>query len=227
MLIVVATSGLPDGSHSGYDRKTNLHGNYPKNNKKEVFAMTPSNEHDGGPALQDDNREAANVDKIREILFGGQMRDYDRQFARLEDQLTRQAEVLRDETRKRLDALEEHFNREIESLKHRLKTERTDRTETLTALESELRDSKKAAADRSMQIEDALSEGTGHLSARLHDLSKRLGEEVEEKHHALAALIDREVQALQANKTDRKALADLLVEVAMRLREEFTLPQDK
>jgi len=194
--------------------------------------MTPSPEHDGGTvALQEnsepDNREAANVDKIREILFGGQMRDYDRQFARIEEQLTRQAEVLRDETKKRLDALEEHFNREIESLKQRLKSERTDRTATMTALEGELRELRKGTADRCMRIEDALSESSGQLSARLLDLSKRLGEEIEEKHRALATLIDREVQTLQANKTDRKALADLLVEVSMRLREEFALPPDK
>lgn len=196
--------------------------------------MTPSHEHDGVHSIEiqeatheADTHEAANVDKIREILFGGQMRDYERQFARLEDQLTRQAEILRDETKKRLDALEGHFNQEIESLKQRLKAERGDRTAAVTGLESELHELRKASADRCMQIEDALSEGTGQLSARLLDLSKRLGEEIEEKHRALAALVDREVQTLQANKTDRKALADLLVEVAMRLREEFALPHDK
>jgi hypothetical protein len=214
------------------------------NKKKEVLAMTPSHEHDGGPAPvthestheaptheaathDADTHEAANVDKIREILFGGQMRDYERQFARVEDQLTRQAEVLRDETKKRLDALEEHFNQEIESLKQRLKAERADRTATLTGLEGELHELRKASTDRCMQIEDALSEGTGQLSARLLDLSKRLSDEIEEKHRALGALVDREVQTLQANKTDRKALADLLVEIAMRLREEFALPHDK
>ena len=51
-------------------------------------------------------REGANVDKIRDILFGAQMRDYDKRFARLEDRLMKDADALREEMRKRLDALE-------------------------------------------------------------------------------------------------------------------------
>ena len=37
--------------------------------------------------------EAGNVDKIREILFGGQMRAYDKRFSRLEERLTKEVFV--------------------------------------------------------------------------------------------------------------------------------------
>ena len=35
-----------------------------------------------------------NVDKIREILFGGQMRDYEQRFADLETRLTKNIELI-------------------------------------------------------------------------------------------------------------------------------------
>ena len=35
--------------------------------------------------------EASKVDRIREILFGSQMRDYDERFQRLEEHLAREA----------------------------------------------------------------------------------------------------------------------------------------
>jgi len=50
--------------------------------------------------------EGANVDKIRDILFGSQMRDYDKRFGRLEDRLIKDAESLREEMKKRFETLE-------------------------------------------------------------------------------------------------------------------------
>lgn len=67
--------------------------------------MTPFFDPDGENTMANKNNESAevaaggadmamaaaaggNVDKIRDILFGGQMRDYDRRFARVEDRIT-------------------------------------------------------------------------------------------------------------------------------------------
>src|SRR5215813_12449769 len=75
-----------------------------------------SNNDNPGSVHADDGREGQNVDKIRDILFGAQMRDYDKRFARLEDRLMKDAEALRDEMRKRLDALESYVKQEAEAL---------------------------------------------------------------------------------------------------------------
>ena len=45
--------------------------------------------------------EGANVDKIRDILFGSQMRDYEKRFARLEENVSKAVETLREDTMKR------------------------------------------------------------------------------------------------------------------------------
>src|SRR6202162_6664752 len=47
--------------------------------------------------------EGANVDKIRDILFGSQMRDYEKRFIRLEDNVTKAKEGLGEDMTKGLD----------------------------------------------------------------------------------------------------------------------------
>ena len=37
-----------------------------------------------------DGAAGGNLDKVRDLLFGGQMRDYDRKFARLEERLVKE-----------------------------------------------------------------------------------------------------------------------------------------
>ena len=75
--------------------------------------------------------EGANVDKIRDILFGSQMRDYDKRFGRLEDRLIKDAESLREEMKKRFETLEAFVQKELESLGLRLKTEKSERAESV------------------------------------------------------------------------------------------------
>ena len=75
--------------------------------------------------------EGANVDKIRDILFGSQMRDYEKRFARLEENVSKAVETLREDTMKRLETLSSFAQQEVESLSQRLKTEKSERSEGL------------------------------------------------------------------------------------------------
>lgn len=56
---------------------------------------------------------AENVDRIREIIFGAQMRDYDLRFARIEERILRESADLRSETKRRLDSLETYIRQEL------------------------------------------------------------------------------------------------------------------
>ena len=41
----------------------------------------------------------ASIDKVRDILFGVQMRDYDKRFARLEERMLKDTSDLKDDVR--------------------------------------------------------------------------------------------------------------------------------
>ena len=63
-----------------------------------------ASEHEEKNATNGELREGANVDKIRDILFGSNMREYEKRFARLEEKLTKSSEALRDDLKKRFDS---------------------------------------------------------------------------------------------------------------------------
>ncbi|MBK6304308.1 MAG: hypothetical protein IPF47_00805 [Gemmatimonadetes bacterium] len=71
--------------------------------------------------------DTGNVDKIRDILFGAQMRDYDRRFTTLEERLLRESGELRDDMHRRLTATEQFLRGELESLSASLSAEQRDR----------------------------------------------------------------------------------------------------
>jgi len=174
-----------------------------------------------------DNHEAANVDKIRDIIFGSQMRDYEKRFTRLDERLTADAQALREETKKRFDTLEAFIQKELDTLSQRLKAERSERTEALKELTREFRETAKAIEKRLSQLDDQLAKEAAGLRAQILEQSKQLGAEIETKHRAASSALDREAQLLRTEKADREALADLFTEMAMRLKNELKLPNEK
>ena len=80
----------------------------------------------------------ASLDKVRDILFGSQMRDVERRFARLEERLLKETTDLKDDVRRRLDTLEAYIRRENESLEGQIKSERGDRVDAHSGLSNEL-----------------------------------------------------------------------------------------
>ena len=98
--------------------------------------------------------QGGNVDKIRDILFGGQMREYDSRFARLEEALLKESSDLRESVRKRIDTLETYFKKELESLATRLKAERDDRLALGKDLSGELRNTAESLTRAIRETQD-------------------------------------------------------------------------
>src|SRR5271170_4652156 len=71
---------------------------------------------------------AGNIDKIRDILFGSNMRDYEQRFSRLEEALKKESSDLRDTTRRHLESLEAFVHKELAALEVRLNAERDERS---------------------------------------------------------------------------------------------------
>jgi len=187
--------------------------------------MASNTDPQGAAAQIEEGREGANVEKIRDILFGAQMRDYDKRFARLEDRLIKDAESLREEMRKRLDALESFVKQEAEALGQRIKSEKAERGDAVKDLGRELRDTAKAIEKKIAQLDDDFNAGQGELRAKILEQFKSLSTEIKESHRALSTALSQEAQTLRSELTDRVALADLFAEVSLRLKKEFELPE--
>jgi 23S rRNA pseudoU1915 N3-methylase RlmH len=110
---------------------------------------------------------AQSVDKIREIIFGNQMQDYDKRFARLEDELHKKLTELSDATHKRLDSIETFIKKEVEALNDRLKNEQSMRDASETRLSKEFKDSIQMLVKNIEQLEETQSKDTRELRQQL------------------------------------------------------------
>lgn len=168
--------------------------------------------------------EGGNIDKIREILFGVQMRDYEKRFSRLEGRLVKESADLREDTKRRFEALETFIRKELDSLADRLKAEQGARDESVQELSRNLADTGKALERKISQLDEQTNRSHSDLRQQILDQSKSLSEEIRQKYNELSAALEREVVELRTDKTDRSALAALFTEVALRLNNEFKIP---
>lgn len=166
----------------------------------------------------------ASIDKVRDILFGVQMRDYDKRFARLEERLVKETSELKDDVKKRLAALEQFMRQEFDALGARLSTEHAGREDAVAALGQQHRDAVAAFDKRTAGIDDQLSKAQRELRQQLLDLQKELTDEILQRHQDMVSMLTREGSELRDEKADRAALASLFTEMAMRLSNQFRLP---
>jgi hypothetical protein len=175
-----------------------------------------------------------NIDKIREILFGSQMRDYEKRFSRLEDRLLKECASLKDETRKRLETLELFVQQEVESLTERIRVgqeagieaAREITREANHELSQELRNTVKSLDRRVSHLDDQSARNQREIRQQLLDQSKNLSDEIQQKYLEILSMLEQEAVELRTEKTDRATLAALFTEMAMRLNHEFTLPTE-
>jgi hypothetical protein len=159
-----------------------------------------------------------NLERTREILFGPNLREIEKRFTRIEERLTREVGEAREEFRRRLEQVETHFKSEIEILNGHVGTEREERSRQLKQANNE-----RAAADSSLeeklsQLVESTGRTTRDLSNQTREQHRLLAEELQHKFDTLTSNLAREAATLREDKTDRAALADMLGEIAMRLR---------
>lgn len=168
-----------------------------------------------------------NLEKVRDILFGHQMREVDRRFARLEERIIKDNRDLRDDLKRRLDALEAHTTKETETLAGDIRQERGERLDANARLARELADTAGAFERRSASLEEQLAKGQREIRQHMLEQQQRLSDDMRARIDEVLAALARETHELRHDKTDRMALASLLKEMAMRLTDEFRLPGDE
>ncbi len=167
------------------------------------------------------------VDKIRDILFGAQMQDYEKRFVRLEERLMQESQSTKEDLKKRFDSLEKYMKNEVESLLDKVKSEQNERTDSVTDILRQIKDLTKTFEKKTGQISDRVSNNQREARSRLLEESKSLREEIAENHNLLSENMNNVVNELRHDKTDRVALANLLTEMALRLTDEFKIPSSK
>ena len=161
-----------------------------------------------------------NVDKIREILFGGQMRDYEQRFADLEDRLARNIDVISRNLEKRVDRLDAYAKRELEKLGEQLKEERQARRKDDKSSARDLKYLSQQVESWVAELEEGLGEESKALRLSLQEQSEELSGMISDVHDQLSKSLSGETRNLAAAKLAREEMAELLAEMALRLKQD-------
>ena len=162
----------------------------------------------------------SNIDQLRDIIFGGQMREYERRFARMEERIAKELTDVREEVRDRCTTLERYVRDELESITVELRVSQQSRTADERRLSQSIVDAANGAEERIA----ALSDLVGQQHRELLEQTKTLTDDVQRRHADLLALVERDAAELRDGKADRTALSALFMEVALRLRGESAMP---
>jgi DNA anti-recombination protein RmuC len=168
-----------------------------------------------------------NIDQIRDILFGPQLREYDTRFDKIESDLSR----LHQETIERVDQVKTAVSTELrtafDSLDKRLKSlnvsSQNDVTDIRQLLDrinkkfsTNIEDLDKEVDRQTTTIREDLSQSTGKLQEDVRNLRAHIFEELE-----------RRFSILREGKVSRDEMAEMMFEVGLKLKKTEFLPELK
>ncbi len=177
------------------------------------------------PAVRANVAPEGNVDQIRDILFGGQMRDYERRFDELEERSKREAERARAEFIKRFESIEQLLKEQAD--KHALQLKKLDAELKASAEAAAVSSDRLAKALRSelTDIDEKHDAGVASLRDRVHKLANETAESLRSSQDEISVVIDRMGTSLRDEKVARDELAGFFSEMALRLTRQFDLPK--
>ena len=171
-----------------------------------------------------DGTQDRNVDQIRDILFGGQMRDYERRFQELDARIAAELSRLRDEHGQRLAEIDARIDDRLDAVGKQLRQEVQDRGRSIDDLESRVQQAARTARDEAAASLDAHGEALASTDARLRDALAEVHKATQARAGDIDAAIARLAAELRGDKVGREDLAAMLGELALRLKGDFELP---
>lgn len=166
--------------------------------------------------------EAPGVDKIRELLFGNQMQDYDRRFEVIEQRFQQKMRDLEAESARALQSVESSIKKQLESIASQIRQEQDLRADADKELGRGLREQIQALEKHLGKVADQLASLDREFTERLGHESQTLREDIRHRNEDTRATIERMFSELSNVKTDRNLLAGLFVEIARCLNQDST-----
>ena len=194
----------------------------PSNGPKLAPPTAAARPADLPPAPNDAAPES--LDKVRDILFGGQMRAVESRLQGLEERIMREQAAMRTDFNKQLADLDANAKRDAQTLNDRLGAERTKRTEELKALSAEIKEVLRSLEKRHVKLEELSGLADAEIRDQILQQSRAISAEIERLSQRVTADLNREVASLRNDKTDVFALVSVFSDMATRIAGESRPP---
>jgi chromosome segregation ATPase len=169
------------------------------------------------PADLPPGEQPESLDKVRDILFGGQMRAVEGRLQALEERLLHEQAQMRTELGKQLAGVEAESRRELQALADQLAADRAKRTEELKALSADLREGLRSLEKRHVKLEEMGGAADAEIRDSILEQSRAVSAQIERLSQRITADLNREVAGLRHDKADVTALVSVFSDMAGRL----------
>jgi len=166
--------------------------------------------------------DAPGVDKIRELLFGNQMQDYDKRFSLLQDRFLQKIREMEAESARSLQTMESSIKKQLESIAGQVRHEQDLRADADKELGRVLREQMDTLEKQLGKISDKLATLDREFTDRVGHEIQDVRDDIRRRNDDTRATIEGMFAELSNVKTDRNLLAGLFVEVARCLNQDMT-----
>ncbi|MGB7056164.1 MAG: hypothetical protein WBD58_00515 [Geitlerinemataceae cyanobacterium] len=182
--------------------------------------------------MNDDSKAAlrerlGNIDQIRDILFGSQLRDYDTRLEQVESTVS----VLQQEIRDRTDDLKQSLFKEIqavvEALEKKIKSMTLKDNEEKVDIRQQLDRLSKRLSANVTTLDETIDKQTSALRDDMTASREKLQGDVLDLRNQIFDELDKRIANLSKSKVARDDMAEILFEVGLRLKGSEFVPELK
>ena len=192
-----------------------------KRSKKIVYDVSgPSATEQNDSSLVDgfSPSDDGSLEKVRDILFGAQSREFDQRVHALENRLLQENTNLKEELTHSLETLKAHFTEEVSKLKHHIQQEETVRTNSLVDVGQVIQALRATLEGQLSQLHQQTSQQHTAIEQQMIQQKSDLTENHDQRMAELQQQFHEGLQLLKNEKTDRAALAEMLMGLASQLK---------
>lgn len=153
------------------------------------------------------NPGLGDIEKVRDILFGKYVANFEERFAALEERLEADIGQLRQRLSDKIDTMDDVVNQSLKKLDEQIATERQSRDADLHELSATLQEAENKLQHSISLMEDQANQDLQTIRDTINHTREELAKEAESHKNKL-----------ESEKVSRQALALMLDEVAVKLR---------
>jgi DNA repair exonuclease SbcCD ATPase subunit len=174
---------------------------------------------------KDEVRERlGNIDQIRDIIFGAQMREYDTRLEQAKTDLDNHQQEISDRLNHLKISLTGEIKAAVESLEKKIKTFNTNHTEEETDLRQQVDRLNRKLSSSIEDLDESLETKTKSLKEELTTTRDQYQGEILMLRDMVLSEIAEQAKLLQAGKVSRFDMAEALFEMGMRLQGSEFIP---
>jgi exonuclease VII large subunit len=168
-----------------------------------------------------------NIDQIRDIIFGAQLREYDNRFDKIDSELS----MMQQDTLARIEQIKTVLSAEmkvaIDSLEKKVKSLTSNTQEESADLRQQIDRVKRKFSSSIESLDEAMDNQTSSIRDELSQTRERLSEETRTLKTQVFEELDRRFSMLRDVKVSRDDMAEILFELGMRLKGTEFVPELK